>query len=182
MASAASSYIKTTTVVDTRTRDQLSFPFTARPQAMTVYTRFVEMGTIEVPGARLWEVAAADASPRMFLFRSVGSAVYSFSHSNAFGVAATCTLAAAPSIGQGVEIRCVINTNGSTMVGQSINGAAETTAASGTAVSFGQTWSGNILYLNQSGISSNGFVAFRDIKIVAGVKTMQEMRRLAGTD
>ena len=42
MAKAPTSYIATAGTARTRTIDTLSFPYSARPQAMTMYVRFLD--------------------------------------------------------------------------------------------------------------------------------------------
>jgi len=180
MAFAPSSYIPTGAAVDTRARDQLSFPFLARPQAMTVYMRFVEMGSVLVSSvARVFDISNGTAA--RFLVQSTGS-VYALFHITAAGQV-TVSLGAGPTYGQLVELRAVLNANGSILLGQSINGAAETVTATSAALTLAQTWSAQNIFFNaSSGGTFTGFIALRNVEIKAGVFTMQQMRQIAGTD
>lgn len=183
MALAPSSYIKTTTAVDTRTRDQLSFPFTARPQAMTVYVRFVEMGAIlltTIPRIIGQGINDSNGAGTWLIFvESTG--FYAMQHWRNGIVGSVLT--AAPSVGQKVELRGVLNGNGSVQLHQSINGGAETSATASAAKALATVWSDTNLYIGSGPQGSTPApAAFRNVHIVAGVKTMQEMRIRAGTD
>ena len=69
MPTIVSSYIPTLAgAVDTRVRDSLPWTLAARPQAMSVYVRFQESGTIQIAG-RIVQVGAlaADTVPRLMI-------------------------------------------------------------------------------------------------------------------
>jgi len=175
-----SSYIKTAAAAVQRVRDQLSFPFTARPQAMTVYIRFVELGSVQANLSRVIHIGnTATTLGRLFI--SSNGSFYQITHGNDTS-SQTATLAAAPSYGSLVELRGVLNANGSVLLGQSVAGAAETTTATSATLSMSSYWGTATIWFNSVGASGVGFVALRDVKIVAGVHTMQEMRVWAGTD
>lgn len=180
MALFHSSVIVTGAATDSRTRDQLSFAVTFRPQALTAYLRFREQGTINIANARLIHLGNNSGTLTRIQIQSTGT-FYTFVHANESG-SRQVTLAAAPVYGDMVEIRAVVNSNGSILLGQSINGAAETvTTTSGTLV-FGPVWATAALWVNSISTAGVGFNAFRNIEIVAGVRTMQQMRVVAGTD
>lgn len=182
MASAPTSYMPTVAAVDTRTKDQLSFAFTARPQAMTFYVRFVEGGTVTMAAnTKVIHVGASGATNPFLAIETSGS-FYRVRRTNGLGTAVTSTLAAAPSVGQLVELRAVLNADGSVQIGQSIAGAAETTGAASSALALDQAWSGQLLWVNSVGTASVGIIAVRNIETMAGARTLQEMRVRAGVE
>lgn len=159
----------------TRNADVLPFPFPARPQVMTGYIRFVELGTILISEARLWQISVADANPRLMV--EAVSGVYRMRHSTDNGTV-TSTLAVAPSIGDGVEVMAQVNVDGSIQIHQSINGAALTSGSVSSALALAPQWSGVILNINRGG--ARGFIAIREIVFHRGVQSLTTMRRLAG--
>jgi hypothetical protein len=157
---APSSPITTTTVAVTRATDSFSFPFPYTPQAMTVYTKHVEGGTT-ITGGRLWQISDAGVATPTILVAASGG--YQASHFNGATSVSTAS-GPAPSVGDLVEIRMVLDATGAVLVGTSINGGAESvTAASGPAA-LAAAWSGNLLWLNSSGASNQGTNSFLAVK------------------
>lgn len=178
MPTFASSFIPTGGAEATRNADVLPFPFPARPQAMTVYVRFVEMGTSLIANTVLWYIATSGGSnPRLFL--RTGAAGYAVSHVTLAG-AVTATLAAFPSIGDTVEILTHLNSDGSLKLTQSINGAVVSETSTTAALMLAQAWSAQLLWVGSLGGSLGGFNAFRNLVFHRGVQSLETMRRLAG--
>lgn len=181
MSFTHSSVIVTAAATDTRTRDQLAFSFTARPQAMTTYIRFVEQGTVQKSGSVLLQIGSNGTTNPRIVIDCTGS-FYRCFHLNSVGASVSATLAVNPTFGQTIEIRLVLNANGSVMLGQSIAGGAETTTATSSALVLPTLWASQHLMVNSAGTAGVGFNAFRNIEIAQGVRTMQQMRVVAGTD
>lgn len=177
MASNPSSYIPTGAAVDTRTRDLLSRTFTARPQAMSIYVRFVEGGTL-VAGA--WVVYIGNTTTLLAI--GSNSSFYAGNYNNGITAAVSSTLAAAPSVGQGVELLLTLTSAGVITISQSINGGTVTSGAASAARVLPVAWGAQTIWVNSFSTANVGFNAFRNIEIMAGVHTMQEMRVRAGTD
>lgn len=173
----ASSYIQTVGSTVTRNAETLFLPFVASPQEMTVYVKFEERGTISVSNQRVFHLGSSSvgADPRVTV-RSNGTN-YTVDHDNGT-TTPTASLSAAPSIGQEVEIRMVLAADGSVTIGQSIDGAAETTASDTTTAVLGAAWAGQLVYLNSGGSGNRGFGGVLSFKIARGTKTMAEMRVL----
>jgi len=177
MTIAASSYIPTSGAADTRATEVLSFPFTARPQVMTLYFRFVESGSILSGSAMICHLGSSSdsATPRLQVYRAGGK----YRLEIVGDVTVNSTLITAPSIGNVVELRCVINTT--VQIHQSINGAAETSATASSAQVLPQTWAGTILYVGSRAGSINiGFNKFLNVCIMRGSQSLTTMRREAG--
>lgn len=177
MANSASSYIPTGAAVDTRTRDQLSRALLARPQAMTIYVRFVEQGTLAA-GAYVLYIG----NSTVFLEISSSGSFYRTQYNNGITAAASSTLAAAPTHGQRVELLVTLTSGGVVTISQSINEGAVSTATSGAARVLPTVWGAQTIWINSFSTTGVGFNAFRNIEIMAGVQTMQAMRVRAGTD
>ncbi len=179
MSLSISSYIPTSGGTDARTRDQLSFPLLARPQALTVYLRVIELGSaLTKANTRLFTISNAAASiPSLMVISPSGT--YRLDHSTASG-SVTATAGATPSIGDIVELACQLNPDGSVVIIQSINGGTATTSATSSALTMGTAWSEATIWLNSTGTSAIGYNAFMNIVIVRGVHSLDRMRRYAG--
>lgn len=169
------SEIPTTTVAVTRAADSYSLPFTTPPQEMTMYVKFVELGTLPTVSARIAEItSAADANPRFILF-STGN-FYQVFHANA-STSVSATLGTAPARGDTVELLARLFGDGSVDITQSINGAAATSAAQSAANALAPTWAGPLCWLNSGGTAGNyGSTAIQSFKVVAGSRSLVEMR------
>lgn len=187
MAFAASSYIPTAAAVLTRNREQCSFSFLPRPQAMTIYIRFIEQGTVLLPAALFGRILhIGDSLTAQNFIMIVGSGSFYRSYYNARGVNAQSTVPVAPNIGDQVELRFTLTSAGVSQLNQSINGAAETSGAAGAAIALPLAWinasaaTDELLRLNSIGSVGVGFCAFRNVVVVAGVQSLQAMRSIAG--
>jgi hypothetical protein len=153
--------------------DLLSWPFLAPPQAMTLYVRFVENGTIALANARVLTIgSAALGTPYLYVFSN--GTTYRAEHHNGSS-AVTAALGAAPTTGNRVELRVVLAANGAVTIGQSINGAAETTATS-SALALSAAWSATTLWLNGEAAATAGNGYYRTLKVSAGVRTLTDMQ------
>lgn len=174
MASFPSSPIVTLAATDTRTADVLRFTFTARPQAMSIYARFVELGTILMttsPG--LWAISDTSSNnPRLLVFPTGG--LYRLHHQTTFGTV-TSTLAAAPAYGDTCELLATITAAGVVQLSQSVNGGAVSSATASSALVLAQAWSGQVLQ-----VGAANFTGWRNLRIDRGVFDMPTMRRKAG--
>lgn len=165
--------------VDTRAADSLSFPFTALPQAMTIYVKFQERGTVHIAGGRIMQIGAAgNTAPRLLIGQQTNA--YRGFYETAIS-SRTSQLAVAPVVGNIVELLLTLTAAGVMQLSQSINGGTVTAATAAAALVLPPAWSGQLLHLNSVGATSPGASAFLDLLIVRGVQDMPTMRRLAGT-
>ncbi len=181
MSLTISSYIPTAAGTDARTQDQLSYTFSARPQAMTVYVRFIESGTAASGTTnRIWQIGTSNNSnPRTMVFNSSGA--YTMQHINLTGTTVTATLAAGPAVGDIVELLAELGADGSVTLSQSLNGATATATATSSGISFGTTWGTTpLLTINSIGTAAVGYNAFMNVVAIRGVHSLARMRRFAG--
>lgn len=171
----STSTISTGAAIVTRGSDFYSLPFTIPPQELTLYAKFVESGSLSIVGARVAEITnAADTGARLILF-STGS-FYSTTHDSGGGSVGS-TLAAAPVAGDVVELVTRLFGDGSVDTTQSINGAASTAGAQSAANALASAWSGQLVWLNSGGTATAaGYTAIQSFKIVAGARSLAEMR------
>ncbi len=181
MASFPSTYVPSGGTAATRAADVLPLPFPARPQAMTIYLRFVELGSIKIASTRIVQISNAAATGASLFIRESGGN-YQLLYQNTAGANVTSTQAAAPSIGQRVELVGQQASDGSVKLIQSIDGAAATEASQSSALALESAWGGPFLWINSKGNLGTfvGFIAFRNIFFHRGVQTLVTMRRGAG--
>jgi hypothetical protein len=164
--------IATTTVAVTRATDALSTPFLLAPQAMTWYVRFIEGGSALTVNDGLCGVGG-NGSPALFL--RADSGVYRLMHHSVAD--ASSAAAASPVLGDLVELRGVLNADGSVQLGQSLNGAAEVVAAASAANPLLAAWASPVFAL-AVGPGGTGTAAFRTVRVAPGVRTLAQMRAL----
>lgn len=170
-ASFASSYRQSTSSAATRNKDDYSTDFEHGPQALTVYADFIERGTVvESSSGRVLSIS--DAAPLFNVQESGGfyRAIY-----NNGSQSSTATLSAAPNLDDRVEIRAVLNDDGSVIIGQSIGGASESTAT-GSGATLQRSWGARtFVFGNQTG-TTPAYEGLMRVRVATGVRTMQEMR------
>lgn len=177
-----SSYIKTEGTTVTRNADSLYFPFTAPPQAMTVYVRGVEKGQRYEPSSYVWQISQTNNNPRVHLNRTAGTAQVQFQTVNTAG---TFTTVARPVggdtvLGDLVEYRCILSSDGTVNLAVTLNNGSEliSTPVAGTALE--AAWSGQRLWVGMNGATNVGLFAFTNLIIAAGEQSRATMRSLAG--
>ena len=180
MSLTVSSYIPTASGTDARTIDALNFTFNARPQAMSIYLRFLELGSVlQADGTLLHIGAATNTNPKALLIAN--GSVYRMEHNNNTSTA-TSSAAATPSTGDIVELVGQLNADGSVQLVQSINGAAAVTATASSTLTLQSAWVSTSLYINSLGTvaTTTGYNAFMNVVVIRGVHSLARMRRFAG--
>lgn len=181
MAVNASSYIPTVAAALTRNRDQCSFPFNARPQASTAYVRFVWLsGDLSLSDLFVLQVGSlSTANPRFVLDINAGSC--RVLHINAAGTVKSSSVSGASLVtGNTVEMRGILNADGSVQLGLTISGGAETLGAASAAQVLPQAWASPNLSVNSAGSIAVNFCAYRNVLVLAGVLPLQTCRAIAG--
>lgn len=184
MAFHASSYIKTTTAAVQRVRDQLVFPFTARPQAMTGYVRFV----VGSPG-----IAAADrvliqvgtngtSAPRWYVAVSGSGTAANLNGLYQNGISSVNSTASSVTFTPGVtwEVRVTLTSAGVFQIHYSIAGAAEISATAASALVLPTAWASQHLMVNSAGTAGVSMAAYRNLWVGRGIHDLAACRRFAG--
>ena len=184
MAFAHSSVIVTGAAVDTRTRDQLSFVFNARPQSLTLYVSCIILNDDVASGSNraIIQIGSSNSTnPRLVL--DAISSTWRWIILNEISNSVQSTVSTSGlTVGDRYEFRGVVNSNGSVQLGVVRNGGAESLGSASGALTLTTAWTLPIIWFNSIGTVSTYFAAYRNVHIMAGVKTMQEMRRLAGVE
>jgi hypothetical protein len=147
------------------------YAFLARPQALTVYLKFVERGSVNTD-VLLWIGATGATSPYFRLLRASNG--YQSSHHNG-SVERTSSLSAAPSSGQVVQVRATLAATGATQIFHSINGASEVSATESSTAALASAWSGQVMMVGSRITNNPANVELRVIKIAAGVRSLAYM-------
>lgn len=161
---------------ETRNADTLYAPYTHVPQAMSVYVKFIECGSVGESGATLLTVGNTSSTPRAYI-QSSGT-YYRGIHDP--GTATASTLSTAPAWGDTVELLLTISADGTPIISQSINGGAVTQGTGQTAQALGREWYGEVVFLGSLGAFGQNVIApLLSAKIARGVQTMAYMRDVA---
>ena len=178
------SYIPTASGTAARGADSLSFPYVADQQAMTVYVRFIERGTITNADARILNIGG-QSDNALYLYQPSGVGFYRCEYNRrnsatATARSSTATLAVAPAQGDTVELIGQITATGAVKAIQSINGATPTETALSSAAGLEQGWTNAALGLNSDDDGTNAaYGLYFNAVAVRGVHDMVAMRRIA---
>jgi len=168
----ASSYIKTTTAAATRSTDALYFPITQHPQQLTLYARFVDLGTRQTI-AGLVAISPASWLNGQSFYISNDASFYKAGHYNGTD-SVFSVLGAAPAINNTVELRATLKSDGKVQIHQSINGAAETSAVESAALVMDAGWASYRIYLSHP--TWPGFVGYQCVKLLYGIQNLNTCR------
>ena len=180
-AKFASSYIPTGGAQVSRTVDALSWVFNSRPQAMTVYLKFIELGTATTANTRVLQIGANTlATSRLVVLAPAGK--YQVQLFNASGTSVTSTATVAPAVGNVVELRITVTASGVIQLHQTINGGTEVSATASGGLTLPQVWQDATLWLGRASNGGTGFAAFLAVHIERGIHDLATMRQLAGVN
>ena len=158
--------------------EYLGWPVPMIPIAMSGLIDFIEDGTLAA-GTEIMSIANAAAGNASFRVNSSGS-FYRVVHNNNVS-SVTSTLAAAPTAGQRVRLRWLILSTGSVQIFQSIDGAAETTAAASGILALATAWSATTtLFFNSFGASNYGVGIFMGAVVMPGNQTQATLLQALG--
>lgn len=173
----ATNPIVVTTLAVERGADVLSVPYYSPPQAMTIYAKFEERGTINVSSGT---VVMLGSSGVILKFQATAGA-YQIRHAGSGGATVTSTAAAAPVLEDTVELLGTLSSTGVVQLTQSINAAAAVTAAASATNTLGTVWTGSVIYPGQDNgnvYGNNPIVALIGVR---GAPTLAECRELLPT-
>lgn len=152
--------------LSTRAVDAFSWAYSAPPQAMMLYVRHVERGTISIAGQGLWGIGDTGAAgPRLLLWASAAGSYQLYYQPIAAGASYTATLAG-PSLGDTAETVAILTATGQVRLIQSINGAAVTDSGLVAGAALPTAWSALTMQLGQFSTTSPGVAAFADVRAV----------------
>lgn len=172
------SYIPTTSAAVTRDEELPYLPFSAKPQPLTAYVRFIELGT-GLDGATRGIFSLGEPNTQSLFVLNDSANFYRVYHRNVTdvigGPPATQT-----AYGDLVELRVTLSAAGVAQLHQSINGAAEQSGTASSALALAAAWDSQRFYLGSRGTNSAGVAGFTHAAIAKGSQDRDTMRRLAG--
>jgi hypothetical protein len=179
MASHASSVIVTTSAAAARASDVLTFPLAARPQAMTIYTRHVALGTETLSDSRIWSLGPASFTAPLLLLQAT-TANYVIYHAPISALSAVSSTVTVATYGQLVELCAQLYSDGAVQIHKSVDGGAITSGTKSAAKLLAQTWGSPLLTINGGTGAGVGFIGLRNLRADRGVWDLATMRRKAG--
>lgn len=160
-----------------RSADVLYWDFEDSPRQFTGYIRFLELGTVGTANAAVMYIGNAAGSGMRCLISSSGSFYQITLYNSTTSV--NSIMASAPVIGDTVELRWTMKSDGKVQIHQSINGAAETNGAQSGALGgagLEDDWSDDRIYLNSVGSSNTGFTSVQAAMVLNGSQTLATCR------
>ena len=167
--------METSGVTFARTTESISWPFITAPQGITAYIRFIELGTVKGDASGVLFSIGGSTGARFFVERGATVDAYRVKHNNG-STEVSVNLATTHVIGDNLEIRATLKSDGKINIHFSIDGAAEVNGSESAALALAAAWNISKIYLNWDGSTNYGFNAFRSIKVARGVQTMAFMR------
>jgi hypothetical protein len=140
---------------------------------MTVYAKFIEHGAINESNPKTMQIGASGGGDARFIIEAVGG-YYRAHHDPGTGV--TSTLAAAPSIGNAVELLAVLASDGSVQISQSLDAAAATTASQSSVATLLSTWSDTVLWLGNHNGGYHIYNPINALVVTRGSHTLADFR------
>lgn len=158
--------------------EYLSWPMPLIPMAMSGLIDFIEDGSLAA-GLEIMSIANAAAGNASFRVNSSAS-FYRVVHNNNVS-SVTSTLAAAPTAGQRVRLRWLLLSTGSVQIFQSIDGAAETTAAASGTLALATAWAATTtLFVNGFGATNIGTQINLGVVVMPGNQTQATLLQALG--
>lgn len=137
------------------------------PIGMVLYTKFIDVGSIDMPVASARIVMlenTAAANPKFGIYVPSAGSYAAYHHNNTSSVQAG--LAVSVNRGDLVELMAVLYPTGSIRLTASVNGAATTDSGSTSGLAINSIgWSGDAVDVNSAGSTNQGLARFAQIKI-----------------
>lgn len=156
--------------------DNCSATFPYRPVAMTFYLRYISTAIVPASDVVLMQVGSGTGALRAYIgINASGQATMSHIPSAS---SVTANAGSAASAEQSVEIRGVLNSDGSIQVGQSLAGATESVSGTTSPLALAADWAAHTVLLGSIAGSLGCPTRLRNAMILSGVRTMDQCRGL----
>lgn len=178
MPTFASTFIPTGGATATRNADVLPFPFLPRPQVMTGYFRFINLG-IHLMDGRVLHIGTvnSNAAPRLEVFHSgIGWAIF---FDNGITVGLTSTANTTDAVNDEVELLWSMSASGVLNIDAILNGAAAVSGVATAGAVLPTKWASPSMTIGKF-TTVHAFMGLRNFDIHRGVQSLETMRRLAG--
>ncbi len=172
-ATYPSSYIPTVAATVTRAADALLLPIGFLPQALTLYAKYIERGNA---ASNVGISLATRLTNGNFMFSYPTATTLKAYHQTAAGNVSSGVVTAGV-VGDTVEVRAVLQADGSCLLGISINSGAETVSTTSGALPLAAAWADANLYPTQPIAQAAPFVSLQQsCRVAAGVQSLAYMR------
>lgn len=173
------SYIPTDGGTAGRSVDVASVVFPYAPRAMSLYARFLNIGSNLTAStvARVLHLGAlgANTAPRLEIYW--GGSAFEGYHNNGSSNVTGGNPSGTPDEYDLVELLLTLGADGAVQLSQSLNGGSVTTGSASSALALAAAWAGDpVLQLNQ--MTSDGIAAYHAIIAARGAHTIPEFREL----
>lgn len=165
-------YIMTAAATASRGAEQAFTNFTILPQGMTIYLRFVELGTL-IGSGRVLHIGDAASDAQSIKIHSNGTD-YRIVHTNGSSVTSN---AGSPSLEDTVELRAVLFGTGAVQLHANINDAGESSGSKSAALALPSAWGAEQVFLNARETLEPGCAIYSAAKIAYGVQSLDYMRK-----
>ncbi|HEX6938201.1 MAG TPA: hypothetical protein VF158_02225, partial [Longimicrobiales bacterium] len=155
-------------------------PFGHAPQAMTLYVRFVDLGTGLGGGSQgvFYIGDAARAGLPRFECWASSAGTYTLKHHNGVVEVSSPAPGGLTAYRDVVEFRCSLRPDGAVQLNWAVNGGAEASGPVTAPNPFAPAWGGAALYLNSLGSVFKGYAGFFDLVALRGSDwTMDQIRQ-----
>lgn len=177
-SSIPSSEIPTTSSTVTRNEDVAYLPLTEPPQPLTVYVRFIELGT-GLDGLTRGVFSLGESNTNSLFVLNDTANFYRVYHRNGTdvigGPPATQT-----AYGDLVELRVTLSAAGVVQLHQTINGGTEESGSASNTIAMNPGWDVPRVYLGARGANSAGLAGLTHVAIAKDAQSRETMRQLAG--
>jgi len=180
-----SSYIQTVASTVTRNADNMYFDWPFPPQEMTVYVKFVTLGTgtynpggAGSAGGIVYIGSATDGTDTRLMIGARGDAAGFRMEYDDGTTSSDSQMTTTPAIGDTIELRATLSASAVAQLHESINGGSEGSGGTGSASTFTAAFAGERCYINSRGSTIPAFAEYHVVKIARGTKTMAQMRTL----
>ena len=175
-----STKLLTSPTLSTHNLDQVTATWAYRPMSCTIYARYVAEHIDAGADAVICQIGSGSSTnPRIYLAAGSGAGTVKMLNANLAGTSVSAGAGSAPTNGQLVEARGVLNTDGSVIAAQSIGGAAETVSAASGAQALENAWAAQTIVLGSIGSSNAHAMGLMNLLVLSGVHSMDGCRGLA---
>lgn len=185
-ATVPSSYIKTEGTTITRNADSLFFPYTASPQAMTVYVRTVDFGSAigTTNGQHILSIGrntAGGSPPPAGMQLLVSGAIANAAFADGIGGSRVSTqFLTGLTIGDIAEYRVTLSATGVIQCAFTRNNGTELVGAASATLALPAAWNVNRLWLTAIAATGQQPMQYTNVVVAVGQQSRDTMRQLAG--
>jgi hypothetical protein len=153
---------------------------------MTVYIRFIELGTTTWlthggKSPRLLQIGnSGDTLSRFLVYKPSGGSDYGVWHSNSISTQVAGTVSLSPAIGNRIELAAQLYADGAVQIHGSKNGGTTSSGTKSSALTFDPAWAASTVYIGCINTAGAALSGIEVVYVVRGVHSLDTMRKRAG--